>query len=128
MASPGQISGSSKLWHEPFCHTTGLERGSAKAGTVTSLRRDSDLPEDDNPKQGSLVTLAGSVNSPVMTVQKQGNKSGLTSVQDQLTGQGQGGQLRTSLPNDIAQAAAKACGYMETPTMVGGPMKASQDQ
>lgn len=35
------------------------------------------------------------------------------SVQDQSTDVGQGGQLRSGPPSDIAQAAA--CGYMEIP-------------
>lgn len=46
------------------------------------------------------MTVAGSVNSPVIPGQKQGNKSGLMLVQDPSAGQGQGGQLRTSLPSD----------------------------
>lgn len=48
------------------------------------------------------------------------------SVQDQSTDVSQGGQLRSGPPSDIAQAAA--CGYMETPTILGEPMKASQGQ
>ena len=88
---------------------------------MTSLRRDS-------PKQGNLVTVAGSVNSPVITGQKQGNKSGLMSVQHQSAGQGQGGQLRTGLQRHSLGCSKGWWVHGAPQPMAGGPMEASQGQ
>lgn len=72
-------------------------------GTLTSLRGNTDLPEVRQWPCGRFCQQPSN----------QGNETGLMSVQGQLADVGQGGQLRTGLSSDIAQAAA--CGDMETP-------------
>lgn len=59
VSSPGLISDCSKLWHKLCFHMTGLESGSTRqgqwhhwGGTLTSLRRNSDLAEDAQSKAG----------------------------------------------------------------------------